>query len=356
MLKRYNRQMILPEIGITGQQKLLNARVLVVGAGGLGCPLLMYLTGAGIGHIGIIDHDLVEESNLHRQVLYHVKDIGQHKATVATEKMQLLNPDIQFSTYPFALSGENATSIIEQYDLVLDGSDNFPTRYLVNDTCMNLNKPLVFGSIFQFEGQVSVFGFKGGPDYRSIYPEPPAREDTTNCGEAGVIGTLPGIIGSLMANEAIKIICGFGEILSGSLLIFNALNSETQLFKFNVTTDGTNNESNDHLNLSTTSDEEDLKQNQLLRANTRTISMKELEDWKTDRPDHVLIDVREAYEFEEYNIGGINIPLYQLNDHLAEITHYKTIVFCCTMGKRSNIAIQLLKGNFKGELFSLTIK
>lgn len=331
--KRYSRQMSLGEIGIMGQQKLAQASVLVIGAGGLGCPLLMYLAGAGVGHIGIIDHDVVEESNLHRQILYHVNDLGMLKANVAASKLQLFNPDIRVVSYPFKLSPKNA-SIIEQYDLIIDGSDNFPTRYLVNDTCVKLNKTLVFGSIFQFEGQVSVFNLNGGPDYRSIYPEPPLPEDTGNCGESGVVGTLPGIIGSIMANEAIKIICGFGTVLSGQLLIFNALNNETQLFNFAARSE-----------------------KKLIPTETANeIDLVDLEQWRTDLCDYLLIDVREAYEFEEYNIGGINIPLYELNSHLPNLQDHQRIVFCCTMGKRSKMAIQLAKSSFTGDLFSLIIK
>ncbi len=325
--------MSLDEIGITGQRKLTTASILVIGAGGLGCPLLMYLAGAGVGRIGIVDHDIVEESNLHRQILYHTGDMGKLKADVATAKLQLFNPDIDVVSYPFKLSTENA-SIVEHYDLVIDGSDNFPTRYLVNDTCVKLNRPLVFGSIFQFEGQVSVFNLNGGPSYRSIYPEPPLPEDTQNCGEAGVIGTLPGIIGSIMANEAIKIICGFGTPLSGKLLVFNTLNNETQLFIFAAA--------------------EDKKQLQI--ETTNEIGLADLAQWETEQHDYLLIDVRETYEFEEHNIGGINIPLYELNNRLTELQDHQRIVFCCTMGKRSKMAMQLAKPTFAGELFSLIIK
>lgn len=332
-MKRYDRQIILPEIGITGQQKLQEASILVIGAGGLGCPLLMYLAGAGIGHIGLIDNDVVDESNLHRQVLYHMADIGKYKADVAAAKLELFNPDVRFSSYPFRLTSQNASELIARYDLIIDGSDNFPTRYLVNDTCVALNKPLIFGSIFQFEGQVSVFNYDGGPDYRSIYPEPPLPDEVPNCAESGVIGPLPGIIGSLMANEAIKVICGFGEVLSGQLLIFNALNNTSRLFKFGHTTTQ---------KISKTKKAEE-------------ISIHTLEQWKIDGIQYQLIDVREAYEYEEYNIGGINIPLYKLNSHLIELSAHQKVVFCCSAGKRSKIAIQLFKTQSNAELFSLIV-
>ncbi len=330
-MKRYDRQIILPEIGIAGQQKLQEASILVIGAGGLGCPLLMYLAGAGAGHIGLIDHDVVDESNLHRQVLYHMADIGKYKADVAAARLELFNPEVRFSSYSFRLTSQNAAAMISQYDLVIDGSDNFPTRYLVNDTCVALNKPLVFGSIFQFEGQVSVFNYDGGPDYRSIYPAPPLPDEVPNCAESGVIGPLPGIIGSLMANEAIKVICGFGEVLSGRLLIFNALDNTSRLFNFGC------------------AGQKKIRKTEKVEE----LSLDALEQWKAEGIPYQLIDVREADEYEEYNIGGINIPLYRLNSHLDELARHQKIVFCCLAGKRSRIAIQLLKTQSKAELFSL---
>ncbi|WP_372851579.1 ThiF family adenylyltransferase [Pedobacter sp.] len=338
--KRYSRQITLDEIGLKGQQKLQNANVLIIGAGGLGCPILLYLAGAGVGHIGIIDHDLIDETNLQRQILYHISDIGKHKADIAAERLRLFNPELHIDSYAFKFTSENSATLIKQYDLIIDGSDNFPTRYLVNDTCVELNKPLIFGSILQFEGQISVFNFNGGPDYRNIYPEPPRPEDTGNCGESGVIGTLPGIIGSLMANEAIKIICGFGEILSGKLLVFNALNNEMQCFKFAGPT----------IKQPSKIKETDLP------TNTKEISLMELQQWKSQKKEFTLIDVRETYEFEENNIGGINIPLYELNNRLDEVSLYKRIVFCCSLGKRSKIAIQLLKNKANTELYSVILK
>lgn len=332
-MKRYNRQIILPEIGITGQQKLGKASILVIGAGGLGCPLLMYLAGAGAGHIGLVDHDVVDESNLHRQVLYHQADIGKYKVDVAAARLALFNPDVRFSSYPIRLTSQNAAELLARYDLIIDGSDNFPTRYLVNDACVTLNKPLVFGSIFHFEGQVSVFNYRGGPDYRSIYPEPPLPEEVPNCAESGVVGPLPGIIGSLMANEAIKIICDFGEVLSGQLLIFNALNNTSRLFKFGHST----------------------KKKIRKTEKVEELSIHTLEQWKTEGIHYQLVDVREADEYEEHNIGGINIPLYRLNSHLPELSRHQKIVFCCSVGKRSRIAIQLLKTQSEAELFSLIV-
>jgi molybdopterin/thiamine biosynthesis adenylyltransferase len=332
-LKRYDRQMSLPELGLEGQLKLLNSKVLVIGAGGLGCPILFYLAGAGIGRIGIVDHDTVDETNLHRQILYHTADIGRLKAEVAAEKLKSLNPQVHLVAYPYQLREENAAEVFSGYDLIIDGSDNFPTRYLVNDTCLALNIPLVFGSIFQFEGQVSVFNYQGGPDYRVLYPDPPAPENTNNCGESGVVGTLPGIVGSIMANEALKALVGFGQVLSAELLVFNALNNETTLFKFGKPGRKTG----------------------LEKGSTTEMDIDLLEIWKTMKIPFQLVDVREAYEFDERNIGGINIPLYELTEQIGRLAFESRIVFCCTSGTRSKIALNLLKSQYDKEVFTLIL-
>ncbi|MDJ1497704.1 HesA/MoeB/ThiF family protein [Cytophagaceae bacterium DM2B3-1] len=221
-LIRYSRQLMLPEVGIEGQEKLKTARILVIGAGGLGCPILQYLTAAGVGTIGIVDFDKVELHNLHRQILYHTEDIGKLKAEVAAQKLQTQNPYVRFDVHPVMIHEENADDLISVYDLVIDGSDNFHTRYLVNDTCVKYNKPLVYGSIFKFEGQLAVFNYQGGKNLRDIYPEPPNPEDVPNCSEVGVIGVLPGVIGTLMANQVIRLITGSGKV-SDDLTIFNLL-------------------------------------------------------------------------------------------------------------------------------------
>lgn len=230
-LMRYKKQVLMAEIGYEGQQKLKKAKILVVGAGGLGCPVLQYLAAAGIGHIAVADHDVVEESNLHRQILFNMEDLGRNKAEVAAEKLLALNPFIEVNPINRKIAGDNAAEVIGAYDFVIDGSDNFATRYLVNDTCVSLGKTLVYGSIFQFEGQVSVLNHEQGPDYRTLFPEPPPADEVPNCAENGVIGPLPGIIGSLMAGEAMKLICGFGEVLSGKLLLFNALTGASVTYK-----------------------------------------------------------------------------------------------------------------------------
>lgn len=356
-LKRYDRQILLEEMGIEGQEKLQKASVLVVGAGGLGCPLLSYLTGAGIGKIGLIDGDVVEESNLHRQVLYAHNDIGKNKAKAAATRLSLLNPLVKLKAYPHRLNAQNALEIMLEYDLVIDGSDNFPTRYLVNDCCVSLNKPLVFGSIYKFEGQVSVFNYKGGPDYRSCYPEAPAAEEAPNCGDSGVIGPLPGIIGSIMANEVIKIICGFGLPLSGKLLILNALNYDMQIFNIQPENTALN-------ELSPNAEKGKAGQNpekasdspeKNKAATYREIDLSELEEWKNTATPFLLIDVREAYEFEEHNIGGRHISLYDLKDKIDSIPFQDKLVLCCASGAKSRMAVKIIGNKRKEELFIISL-
>jgi molybdopterin/thiamine biosynthesis adenylyltransferase/rhodanese-related sulfurtransferase len=336
-LKLYDRQIILPELGITGQEKLKAARVMMIGAGGLGCPVLQYLVAAGVGHIGIVDDDVVDISNLHRQILYSIADVGKPKAETAKQKLEWVNPFVELIAYEERVSPDNAVKLISGYDIVVDGSDNFNTRYLVNDTCVALNKPLIFGSIFKFEGQVSVFNYQDGPNYRDIFPEPPQENEVPNCSETGVIGVLPGIIGAYMANEAIKIICGIGETLSGKLFSMNALDNSISVYKIT-------------------------KQKQTISAPAinqpilidREISMDTLNSWLAENPDEIcLIDVRETYEFDDYNIGGINIPLYELQESADMIPIDKKLVFVCQSGQRSKMALHLMEPYLKNEKYSL---
>jgi molybdopterin/thiamine biosynthesis adenylyltransferase len=230
-LKRYNRHIILPEVGIEGQQKIKNAKVLIVGAGGLGSPVLMYLTAAGIGTIGIIDNDTVDISNLQRQILYSNDDIGIGKSALAVEKLKKQNPNTTFIHYNDRLNTGNAAGIVSNFDMVIDCTDNFDSRYIINDACVRCGKPFVFGSVLNYEGQVSVFNYNDGPTYRSLFPEKMANEDIPGHNEIGLFGVLPGIIGCMQANEAIKIITGIGEILSGKLLIFNCLSMNFMLLE-----------------------------------------------------------------------------------------------------------------------------
>lgn len=338
-LKRYNRQMILPELGLSGQEKLKAARVLMIGAGGLGCPVLQYLAAAGVGTIGIVDDDLVDISNLHRQILYSAADLGQPKALVAKQKLNQLNPFVELITYIERITAQNAKNLITDFDIVIDGSDNFKTRYLVNDTCVALDKPLVFGSIFKFEGQVSVFNHSGGPNYRDLFPEMPPEDEVPNCAETGVIGVLPGITGTYMANEAIKLICGIGELLSGKLLTINALDNSISIFRISAATHSI------PVNLT--------------RANegnqeTDEVSPAALKLWLADTPDEVyLIDIREPYEFDDENIGGINISFYELEEHANNFPPGKKLVFICQTGQRSKIAVQQTRSFSGREAFSL---
>lgn len=222
-ISRYSRQILLPEIGQSGQQKLKQAKVLIIGCGGLGSPAALYLAAAGVGRLGLMDYDRVETSNLQRQVLYQNSDVGKHKAEAGRARLCALNPEITIDLHEEALSPANALNIFAGYDLILDGTDNFATRYLINDACVMLGKPFVYGSIYRFDGQVSVFNLDGGPCYRCLYPLPPAPDAVPSCAEAGVLGVLPGVIGSLQATEVIKIITASGQSLSGRLLIYDAL-------------------------------------------------------------------------------------------------------------------------------------
>ncbi len=320
-------------MGLAGQVKLKAARVLVIGAGGLGCPVLQYLTAAGVGHIGIVDNDTVDETNLHRQILYHAGDIGQNKAETAAKKLAVMNPYVKLLPIPVRLDAENAQQIIQNYDLVIDGSDNFPTRYVTNDACVATNKPLIFGSILRFEGQVSVFNYKNGPTYRCLFPE---ADEGDNCEMAGVMGVLPGIIGSYMANEAIKVICEIGETLSGKLLIINTLTNQTNIFHFEKSREVT--PPSPPIQSPTSNSPSQL-------------SWTDYERIVQEKPNSLLlVDVREAYEFEEDFVGGINIPLPDLPEELTTMPADKTIVFYCRSGVRSLMAAKLLdKSHFEGK-------
>lgn len=236
-LIRYQRQLQLKEIGSSGQQKLKQAKVLVIGAGGLGCAVLQYLAAAGVGHIGIVDFDTVNASNLQRQVLYTTEDIGQLKVNCAIRQLSKQNEFIELQGFPLELNNQNAIDIFSTYDIIVDGTDNYSTRYMVNDACILLNKPLIYGAVYRFEGQISVFNYTSntnekGPTYRCLFPEPPATDAFLNCTETGVLGVLPGIIGIMQANEVIKTITGIGEVLSGKLMIVNTLSMQTEIISF----------------------------------------------------------------------------------------------------------------------------
>jgi len=232
MENRYQRHIQLSEIGQTGQDKIKKAKVLVIGAGGLGCPALQYLTASGVGIIGIMDPDIVSVSNLQRQILYNENDIGKNKALCAEHYLSKLNSDVKIKSYPFALTVENAAEHIAKFDMVIDGTDNFYTRYLINDQCVLLNKVMVYGALYKFEGQVSVFNYKNGPSYRCLFPKPPGKGEIPNCSEVGVLGVVPGVIGMHQASETLKIILEIGDVLSGKLLCINLLNHTNTIFDF----------------------------------------------------------------------------------------------------------------------------
>jgi molybdopterin/thiamine biosynthesis adenylyltransferase/rhodanese-related sulfurtransferase len=348
-LSRYNRHIILPHFGLEGQQKLKAARVLVVGAGGLGSPLLLYLAAAGVGTIGIIDFDVVNDSNLQRQVLFGVDDITHFKVSAAKRRLLELNPYIDIITYNTPLTSANALDIIKEYDTVADGSDNFPTRYLVNDACVLTGKPYVYASIFQFEGQVAVFNFtdkqgETGPNYRDLYPSPPPPGAVQDCGVAGVLGVLPGIIGTFQAMEVIKLITGTGEILSGRYFIFDALSFETKIFKIKRSEDNPLNGS--HPSVTSLIDYELFCGVERELKPIKEINYHELEDLQLKNAPLQLIDVREQDEYNLVNIGAELMPLSDIISHEAAISRDKKVVIHCMTGSRSTKAIKMLEEKF----------
>ncbi|MHA7100980.1 molybdopterin-synthase adenylyltransferase MoeB [Roseivirga pacifica] len=341
---RYSRQTIIPEFGEAGQEKLLASSVLVIGAGGLGAPILQYLTAAGIGRIGIVDFDEVSISNLQRQVLFNTHELGKSKAQTSKQKLSALNPSTKFDVHELAINTTNAMELIEPYDLVVDGSDNLATRYLVNDACFLLNKPLIYGAIFRFEGQVSVFNAfengKRGPNYRDLFPTPPPPEMVPSCSEGGVIGVLPGIIGAMMASEAIKVLCKMGTTLSGKLFIFDALDFSTHTL--NVRASAENPLSGKHPSITELIDYEAFCMGQVEDKAQSEVTVQQLQHM-LEEGNVTLIDVREDYEYEIANLGGELIPLNKVLSRSEEIPSDGNVVVMCKMGGRSQKAIDLLK-------------
>jgi sulfur-carrier protein adenylyltransferase/sulfurtransferase len=336
-LKRYNRHIILQEVGLEGQEKLKASKVLVIGSGGLGSPVLLYLAAAGVGTIGIIDDDVVSESNLQRQILFNTQDIGASKAKKAEERLMELNPFIKVISYPHRLNNKNALEILKDYDIVVDGSDNFSTRYLSNDASVILNKPLVFGSIFKFEGQVTVFNYKNGPTYRCLFPEPPNAGEVPNCSQIGVLGVLPGIIGSLQANEVIKIITGIGEVLSGKLFVIDLLSMKSQTYKFSKNpANGNIRELMDYVDFCSETTAKEVKE----------VDVFELKEMMDSGESFTLLDVRNPYEIEICEIGGINVPLDVLENNVSKISRNSRIIVYCHYGSRSLAAVQLLQDKY----------
>ncbi|MBC3759655.1 HesA/MoeB/ThiF family protein [Hyunsoonleella sp. SJ7] len=342
-MSRYNRHIILSEIGQKGQDKISKAKVLVIGAGGLGCPVLQYLVAAGVGTLGIIDFDVVERSNLQRQVLYGTSSLGKNKALAAKERLEDLNDDIIIHAYPEALTYQNAIDLFKQYDIIVDGSDNFETRYLVNDACIITNKPLVFGAIYKFEGQVSVFNYKNGPSYRCLFPSPPQKDAVPNCSEIGVLGVLPGIIGSMQANEVLKIILGLGDVLSGKLLCYNALKSQISTLKIKRNHDIINQVLNSKHNF----------EQQELSINCEQNEVVSIQDI-IQKENILIIDVREIHEqpkIEELSV--ISIPLSVLEHKFQSLKNNREKYFFCKSGMRSKKAVQLLKEKGIKNCFSI---
>jgi adenylyltransferase/sulfurtransferase len=360
-LARYNRHIIIPEFGMEGQRKLKQAKVLVIGTGGLGSPVLLYLAAAGVGTLGIVDFDIVDDSNLQRQVLFTVDDVGRPKVEAARDRLLALNPHLTIHTYNEMLSSANALDIFKDYDLVADGTDNFPTRYLVNDACVLTGIPNIYASIFRFDGQVSVFNYtdghgKTGPNYRDLYPEPPPPGLVPSCAEGGVLGVLPGIIGSLQASEVIKVITGIGEPLSGRLYSFDALSFTSRVFK--VGRDSTNPLTGDHPTQTELIDYEQfcgMGLGQEESGAVQEITVHELRQWLDEGREFQLIDVREQHEYDIVNLGAELIPLGTVTDKAHLIAQDKPVVVHCKMGSRSAKAIIALKekGLGNGNLYNL---
>jgi sulfur-carrier protein adenylyltransferase/sulfurtransferase len=348
---RYSRHLILPEVGIDGQKKLKASRVLCIGAGGLGSPVAMYLAAAGVGAIGLVDFDVVDYSNLQRQILHGTPDVGRSKLQSAKDRLQSLNPGVEIETFDVALTSDNALQIFKDYDVIVDGTDNFPTRYLVNDACVLLGKPNAYGSIFRFEGQASVFGTKEGPCYRCLYPEPPPPGLVPSCAEGGVLGVLPGIIGCIQANETLKLLLGIGEPLIGRFLVFDALRMKFRELKLRKDPDcpvcGT------HPTVTALIDYDQFcgvapAAPQAADAqngnNNQEITVLELKARMDRGEDVFVLDVREPHEYQINRIEGSTlIPLGDLPDRFAELDPNREIVAQCKSGMRSARAAAFLR-------------
>jgi molybdopterin/thiamine biosynthesis adenylyltransferase/rhodanese-related sulfurtransferase len=345
-IQRYSRHLIMPEVGMEGQLKLKRARVLTIGTGGLGAPLGLYLAAAGVGHLGLVDFDVVDSSNLQRQVTFTTADVGKPKSQAAKARLSALNPAIEIVSYDTRLTSENALELFEDYDIIVDGTDNFPTRFLVNDACLLLGKPNVYGSIFRFEGQATVFGYPDGPCYRCLYPEPPPPGLVPSCAEGGVLGVLPGIVGSIQAMETIKLILGTGEPLVGRLLLFDALAMRFRELKLKKNPDcplcGKNR------TITKLIDYEEFcgirgEEAPAMTDGIQEITATELKS-RQDRGEKLFIlDVREPHEYQICNLNGKLIPLGELPRRVNELDSSVEMVVHCRSGKRSADAIHFLQ-------------
>lgn len=340
---RYIRQTTLKGFGLEGQKKLAAAKILVIGAGGLGVPVLTYLNAMGVGKIGIVDNDTISITNLHRQVLYGHGDVGEPKVSTASEKLKAQNPENEHVVYNTFLNTANALEIIADYDIVVDASDNFPTRYLVNDACVILKKPFVYGALHGFEGQVSVFNYKNGPTYRCLFPQMPKEDEVPNCNEHGVLGIIPGIIGNLQALETVKVVAEIGEVLSGKLLIFDGLQQSYQKINFKLQPD--------NLKIEKLQDFYEWNDPCEIIPSVPADNLQKLLAEKAQ-----LIDVRTFKEYEEYHLpNSIHIPLKELEPNTSKIDFSVPVYLLCQSGKRSESALKLLQEKQpESSLFSIS--
>ena len=343
---RYSRHLIMPEVGMEGQLKLKRAKVLLIGTGGLGAPLGLYLAAAGVGKLGLVDFDVVDFTNLQRQVTFGTSDVGRPKIVAARERLANMNPNIEIQAFETKLSSQNALELFQDFDIIVDGTDNFPTRYLVNDACILLGKPNVYGSIFRFEGQATVFGAPGGPCYRCLYPEPPPPGLVPSCAEGGVLGVLPGIVGTIQAMETIKLILGSGDSLAGRLLLFDALGMKFRELKLRKNPacpvcgeNRTIHKLIDYYEFCGIRGEEAPAP----AAQVPEITPRELKA-RLDRGDDLFVlDVREAHEFQICNLQGHLIPLGEVPRRVQELDSSREIVVHCKSGKRSAEAAEFLR-------------
>jgi len=347
---RYSRHMIMPEVGAEGQSRLNAARVLCIGAGGLGSPAALYLAAAGVGKLGLVDFDDVDLSNLQRQILHGTKDVGRKKLDSARDRLHDANPNVEIETHECKFTSKNAREIVSGYEVVVDGSDNFPTRYLSNDVCVFAKKPNVYGSVFRFDGQTTVFApHLGGPCYRCLFPEPPPPGSVPNCAQAGVLGVLPGIVGTIQANEAIKLILGVGEPLVGRLLYFDALKMKFR--EFNLRRDPQCPVCGDS---PTITEPIDYEQFCGVATNVPTVSVRELKQKLDAREPVQLVDVREPFEHEIASIDSARlIPLGELPDRLGELDRDRLTIVHCHSGMRSAQAVRLLRDAGFAKVFNL---
>ncbi len=345
-IRRYSRHLILPEFGMEGQRKLKQGSVLLIGTGGLGSPLALYLAAAGVGHIGLVDFDIVDESNLQRQIIHGTSTLGIRKTESAKMRLRDLNPHIDIATYETHITSENAFDLMRPYDVIVDGTDNFPTRYLTNDACVMLGKPNVYGSIFRFEGQATVFSPKhGGPCYRCLYPEPPPPGLVPSCAEGGVLGVLPGVIGTIQATEAIKLLTGIGEPLIGRLLLYDALALRFRELKLRRNPDCP--VCGDHPTVTELIDYQQfcgISPEESYRDSTIEITPREAAEWlQSDHPPF-LLDVREANEWEICHLpGAVRISVNELAERMNELDSAVEMLVYCRSGVRSARAVDLLR-------------